>query len=103
MNHIEVLEGKIAVLTRRIDILEKAQAQQLAFDADDLEAQRIAGEAGFAVEILRMPKRFKERRELARRLRKKNWSKARIARAFRVSERTAERWLEPTGVPTGNK
>lgn len=94
MNAFERLEGIVALVIRRVEKLEQEARARLPLDADDFAAQQAAEECGFAVEVLRLPEKIAERRKLARFLHEqKHWSKARVARAFRVTERTAERWV----------
>lgn len=93
MNSVEQMQGELAALARRVSRLEDLQRLSAVGTADEKEAQRIAQTLGFAVEVLIIPKRFAERKRLARSLRAKGWSAARIARVFRCCERTAERMI----------
>jgi DNA-binding NarL/FixJ family response regulator len=88
MNAVELMEAKLAGLSRRVDQLET-----LARSATDAGAADVAREAGLPVEILLLPERQAERRALAGKLRERGWSVARIARALRCCERTVERWV----------
>jgi hypothetical protein len=100
MNQVEEMQGKIAALSGRIERLEKVNEAQLktingltaAFGPDSTAAQMIAQEMGFAVEVLVIADRRRERWALARRLKEKGWSLARIARALGCCERSVERW-----------
>lgn len=84
-------------LTLRVEALEAAALARLAAGRDDLAAQRVAAALGFAPEVLVLPKPAARRRELARELRQRGWSAARLAKVFRVCERTAERWVSRQG------
>ena len=84
-------------LSVRIDALEQASHARLAIDADDLAAQQVAQELGFAAELVRLPACCKqganrEKKAMANSLLAKGWGKARVARTLRCSERTVARW-----------
>ncbi len=101
MTLIEKLEGELAALSRRILQLERVAQERLEGDPDQLAAQRVAQELGFAAEVIMLPKRGKERGALARELRLQHWSVSRIARALKCDECTVERWCGKRG-PGGN-
>lgn len=94
MNAVEQMQGQIAALAGRMERVENLLRSRAASSADEKEAQRVAEKLGFDVEILLLPKQTQARRRLARELRAKGWSAARIARAFNCCERTAERLIE---------
>jgi len=76
--------------------------------ADDLEAQRVAQEMGFGVEVIVLWKRrgggltgrTEKIRKLALELHRRKWSASRIARALKCCERSVERWV---AAPPANK
>jgi ribosomal protein L29 len=83
---------------KRLRKLEVFFEQRMMFTGDEREAQRVAEQLGFDVEVVLLPvettDRFAEaRRTIARVLRKKKWTVERIARAMNCSPRTANRWL----------
>jgi AraC-like DNA-binding protein len=87
----EKLEGKVAALIRRIEVLERQHASALAGSADDLAAQRVAQEMGFNAEVVQLCAASVVR--LEKELRGKGWSMERIARVLKCSERTVRRHL----------
>ena len=112
MTTFELLEAKVSILEKRIKQLEIRAEYQKAGSADDLEAQRLAQEKGFNVDLVFLPdgrgkqferdKKAAQRIALARELRyKRNWSLSRIARALKRAERTVERWFSDKDNQTG--
>lgn len=97
MTDFERMEAKVALLSRRVELLESRSAARLAADADDLAAQQAAEALGFSVDVLWLPASTHpggnpRKRALARELARAAWSAGRIARVLRVAERTVERW-----------
>lgn len=84
------MQGKIAILIRRVGQLEHLALQTA--NPDELAAQTLAQELGFDALVIRLPEKRSERILLARSLKAKNWSAARIARVLKICERTAQRW-----------
>lgn len=92
---------------RRVEQLEGQMKALGAMGADEVAAQQLAERAGFTVEIFRLATRGgksfdwharnRERRALVRELKAAGWSIPRIARLFRLPERTVERWLAAAG------
>ena len=93
MSDFELLQQKVSVMTRRLDLLEAAGQARLASDADDLAAQRVAESMGFTARLVVVGKKF--RVEVARKLKGEGWSSTRIARVLEVTDRTVERWTCP--------
>lgn len=100
MNPIELLQGEIAGLSARMRRLEVINESRGLISQDTLEAERVAGTLGFAVEMIYLPRgagtkaHARQRRELARELhQKKKWNSERIARALGCWERSVRRWL----------
>lgn len=81
---------------RRLEVLFEHKSHVLD---DEEEAQRVAQELGFGVEIVMKPVRPGDqntgpRQQIALVLRKRmKWAASRIARALHCCERTAERWI----------
>lgn len=78
---------------RRLEVLHESQLRSMD---DEKEAQRIAEELGFIVEILMLPVKSgpgqpEARGKVAKALRKKKWPISRIARVLHCCERTVER------------
>lgn len=93
MNSVEMMQGQLAALSRRVERLEELARARAAGSSDVAEAQKVAQLVGFPVEILVLPKRIEERRRLARELRSRGWSAARIARVMKCGERAVAFWL----------
>lgn len=87
-----MLASQVAMLSRRIEKLEQLARCQSASSSDAMEAQRVAQIVGFPIEILVVPERMGERRQLAIELRKRQWSYERISRVLNCAERTIRRW-----------
>jgi DNA-binding NarL/FixJ family response regulator len=96
MNAVELMEAKIILLNQQMKKLEVMFGGLTTPDQRD--AAEAAAQWGFSVDIVFVPvqpgshTQSKQTRELAQALRVKGWSHAKIARAFKVSERTVERW-----------
>jgi hypothetical protein len=94
VNQVELLQAELAVLSRRVAALEDLARAKVTNVKDQNQAQKIAQLIGFPVEILLLPQRISERKQLAKELRDRDWSFARIARVLNCSERSVWRWLE---------
>jgi DNA-directed RNA polymerase specialized sigma24 family protein len=92
MNQIELMQGELSALSRRVARLEEVARAQAVVGVDGAEAGRLAQQLGFEVEILVLPERMGERRALALQLRARGWSYARIARVLACDEKTVRRW-----------
>lgn len=100
MNEIERLQGELAAVSLRMRRLEVIFESRGVVSDDSREAERVAQQLGFAVEVVYLPKgagtksRARERREIARRLRsEEQWTVMRIARALGCTERAVERMV----------
>jgi Homeodomain-like domain len=94
MNALEEMQAHLAALTQRVAHLELLFAGQRASTDDWHMAVSIGQEIGFGVDVLVLPTKVAERRRLAKTLKERGWSAARIARALGCGERTAVRWTE---------
>lgn len=94
MNAVEIMQGELAALSRRVVQLEELLRGRGDMSKDEFEAQRVAESLGFDVDVIMVPRHVKERRQLAEELKKKGWSASRIARAMYCCDRTAQRWAE---------
>lgn len=94
MNSIDLLQGELAALARRVTRLEELARHRAVTTGDSTEAERIAQLIGFPVEILIIPDRISERRQFAIELRKRGWSFSRISKVMNCSERTIWRWTQ---------
>lgn len=92
MNQVELLQGQVAALSRRMECYEKLLRLVQVTGNDPTEAGRVAIEVGFDVEIFHI-KRKKDRWWMAQELRNRGWSIDRIARVFGCSERAVRRWV----------
>lgn len=79
---------------KRIEILEGLEAGRRSLDADEAAAQKVAQDIGFTPAVLTVPAKRDERMTLARQLRSRGWSLARIARVMRTGERNVARWVK---------
>lgn len=93
MNQVELLQGEMAALAGRVRKLEVLVGAHVELSVDERAAQLVAQDIGFDPGILVLPDKFKERRALARHLRKQKWSASRIARALNCDQRTVGRWI----------
>jgi hypothetical protein len=99
VNEVERMRIELDAALKRVRRLEVIFETRAIFTDDEREAQRIAEQLGFDVEILMLPvkpgtKGAAERRKVAMELRRrKNWPVSRIARALHCCERTAERMV----------
>lgn len=87
----------MGALKLRVEKLERGAVARLAANADDLAAQKAAGELGFDVELFVMTQRRGNRVRMAQVLNQKGWSAERIGRVLRCSEKTIRRWLSGHG------
>lgn len=102
MNQVEMMQGELAALSRRVRKLEVLFESRAVLTTDEKAAQKAAETMGFTVEILMLPpytgrrgqrKEREQRRQLARKLNKDGWSASRIARALNCTDRTAQRMI----------
>lgn len=84
----------MAAVVRRVESLEAWQRSSLGHGVDGVAASAVAGLMGLPAGVLVQTGLVEQRRALARELRRREWSVARIARVLNCCERTAERWVQ---------
>lgn len=94
MNAVEQMQGQVAGLSRRVEALEVVVRHLTVASGDAVAAGKCAENMGFEVDVLVLPARVTERRNLAKVLRVKGWSCSRIGRALGCDEKTVRRWLK---------
>ena len=98
MNEVERMKIEVDALRKDVRRLQVYFESRMIFHDDEREAQSVAEQMGFPVEILILPPhpglRQPVHRQVAQQLHcKKRWPMSRIARALRVSERTIGKWV----------
>ena len=93
MNQIEILDGRIALLTRRLEALERDLRAIRDTDANRRMASETARDLGMSENVVTDQYALEERRRLARELVNRGWSHSRIAKALGCCERSVPRWL----------
>ena len=94
LNSVELMEGKLLVVTQRVQKLEILFASRAVLTSDEREAERVAGTLGFPVEVILLSKKTTERKALAKELNVRAWPASRISRVMHCCERTVERWIK---------
>ncbi|MDE2099819.1 MAG: hypothetical protein KGL39_21380 [Patescibacteria group bacterium] len=92
MNLLDQLQGQIAALSRRVGELEAATRPSRRETAEAAEARAVCEGIGLEWEVWERWDQG-QKRALARELRGRGWSLARVGRVLHRSERTVKRYL----------